>query len=156
MAYSQTRYPDVPGDFPPPPLWLLWTADVNHTYDPVTKAYDTTLKEGGKGQVRHHPTIAKCKKAVTGWASKDWGDGKWRTTWRIYEWVDNKYVLRFGGNLGEEKSTNLLFAKRLTKADRIEPIQDPDAEELEAVLASIRQAGQTVQMVRAAATSVDQ
>lgn len=113
MVYSNTKYPDGAQAVPPPPLWATWID------------YDLVEKGGG---VRHHEDFAKAKQYVIARAFQN--DWQWdsatgrashvknivsRHTWRIYEWVDGAWVLRYSGEIGDPRDRSGLLVKAIRK-----------------------------------------
>lgn len=98
MAYSMKKMPNEQLEFPAPPLWLLWTAD---------------YKDPSVGQVRHHPSLQKCKAAVYRRPFDGGGDRTFWRDWAIYEWTGEEYELRYSGKDGEPSVNHPLFKERV-------------------------------------------
>lgn len=127
MSYSQKPYPNDQAEFPAPPLWLLWRE--RRTYNQTTHSYEASEV----GQIRHYPTLQKCKKEVS-----PYGDMPFHTDWSIYKWEGDQYVLHYSGKAGQIKADNELFQIRVSA--KREPVRDVPEDVVEATLASIMQA----------------
>ena len=144
MAYTQARFPNDEAEFPTPPLWLVWNADIDYTsatWDPATRTRDFNgLRSLPKGQIRHQPTLEKAKRNVhtTSRATGKRGDNKFWSDWAIYRWEDEKYVLKFSGFQGEPTKNHPLWAKGVAKDGTIGAPRGVLDEELAEVLESIR------------------
>lgn len=130
-----------PSMFPPPAIWMSWTADMRHELKldanglPVTRSsayghevndYEVVVKSEGK--IRHHYTRAEARKALmwVGSASKHRKEehkGLFMTDWAVYEFVDGEWVLRGAGAEGEERKTNPFFAQKVTPDERVHPFE---------------------------------
>ena len=141
MAYTQKRFTNDESEFPTPPLWLLWYSDVKHAQgvrNPDGSYHRESKGTLDQGQIRHHPTLQKCKKGVYlgGPAGRKvfWND------WAIYEWTGERYEKRYEGFQGETNTHNPLFSKGVARDGTHNPSREVLDEELEEALASIRSA----------------
>lgn len=151
MAYTQKRFINDEAEFPTPPLWLVWNADI--TYDQVS--YDRTqggyrytgLSTKDTGQVRHQPTLEKAKKNVHLTGTR--GAKTFFSDWAIYRWEGEKYVLKYSGVQGEPTASHPLWNKGVAKDGVIGAPRNTLQTEIDEALASIAQ----VSTVRKAAAS---
>lgn len=157
MSYSNAYFRDDELEFPPPPLWLVWTSEdrYSHHLDP-----EVARARKGKGKIRHMNTLDKAKKRVSGYAvskgqveylngpyfqssspsGTEWMIGEWTEDWSIYEWTGEKYELRYSAKAGEFKENNPLF-QMVVKKGTGEKVRTLPQSEVEAALESIRKAG---------------
>lgn len=151
MSYSHTEYdPDAPDRFPPPQLWLCWVEGIDFTYKQVDYTYNDingnpvsgTRQERDKviwtgvGKVRHKNDLADARKYCgTHYVRKDgyWGQvegmepGTWWSDWKIFEWVDGEWVLRYEGFKGQKKKDHELYTRDMGRKLRAEA--GPSAQE---------------------------
>lgn len=145
MSYSRTLYdPTHPERFPEPQLWMAWTEDLEHEYREVEYDYyntytsETTKQtrreiakviQTGRGKIRHKNDLADARKHCGyHYARKDgyWGvgpdvhPGDFTVDWKIYEFVDGEWVLRYEGFRGQAKKDHPLYSRAMGKKLREE------------------------------------
>ena len=159
MAYSNKKIGNNPEHFPGPQTWLSWVEEIkvervlDHQGNPEDASgdWEYTFSHTGDGKVRHHHSMADAKKSLAylGRKSRDgrgyWGrfqNGTFITSWSVYEWVDDAWVLRFEGKTGEPRNANPLFQLKITKDQQVNPMDEArEKEALAAVRAALARRG---------------
>jgi hypothetical protein len=155
--------PTHPDRFPPPQTWLVWQADYQYKYKTVEKSWtdangNTTTYEQreidevidlGHGKIRHKTTLADARKHCSYVARDDNPNfrgrqvrkGAWFQDWKIFEWIDGEWVLRYEGFAGQMRKDHELWARGVAK--RLREVAGPppaEAYALEVVKASMQAA----------------
>lgn len=127
MGYTNRAIPDDPSMFPPPQQFLVWIQEIDYKNSPYGRGWIYVPKDSGEGKVRHHYDLHSARKAVQGIGSKgtyrdESQKGVYYTNWRIYEWVEGEWVLRYSGDAGTKRDDNPLSKLRLKPGEKVNPI----------------------------------
>ena len=121
--------PNDPSLFPPSPKWMSWVGELKLKRDANGRYMmdangNYVYEQFEEGKIRYHFDHMDARKSLM-WLGREsqyrrHDSGQFYADWAVYEWVDDKWVLRGQGFKGEFRKDNEFFDLKKIK-DRTHP-----------------------------------